>query len=77
MNMRFSTQAANADFLGEDTPDAADGLSEDVGVDGMPRDPTARLRARTPPRREREAEAKPGKDFNAAGFVKDKDAGKP
>ena len=24
MNMRFSTQAANADFLGEDTPDAAE-----------------------------------------------------
>ncbi len=74
MNMRFSTQAANADFLG-DAPDAADGLSEDVGVDGTPREPTGRPQARTPPRREREAEAKPGKDINAAGFVKDKDAG--
>ena len=77
MNMRFSTQAANADFLSEDAPDAADGLSEDVGVDGTPRDPTGRLQARTPPRREREAEAKPGRDINAAGFVKDKDAGNP
>ena len=75
MNMRFSTQAANADFLGEDTPDAADGMSEDVGADGTPRDPNARPQARSQPRREREAEAKPAKDINAAGFVKDKDAG--
>ena len=77
MNMRFSTEAANADFLGEDTPEAADGLSEDVGVDGTPRDPTGRPQARTPPRREREAQAEPGKDINAAGLVQDQDAGKP
>jgi len=77
MNMRFSTQAANADFLGEDAPDAADGLSEDVGIDGKPRNPTGRPQARTPPGREREAEAKLGKDINAAGLVQDKDAGKP
>ena len=77
MNMRFSTEAANADFLGEDAPDAADGLSEDVGADGTPRDPTGRPQARTPLRREREGEAKPGKDINAEGFVQDNDAGKP
>ena len=76
MNMRFSTEAANADFLAEDAPDAADGRSGDVGVDGTPRDPTGR-RARTPRRRESEAEAKPGKDINAAGTLQDQDAGKP
>ena len=76
MNMRFSTQAANADFLGEDTPDPAEG----VGADGTPRDPKARKarpHARTSPRREPGDEAKPGKDINAAGFVKDNDDGKP
>ena len=35
MNMRFSTEAANADVLGEETPDAAtEGLSAGVGADG-------------------------------------------
>ena len=77
MNMRFSTQAANADVLGEDTPDATDGLSAGVGADGTPRDPKARPQARTEPRRDGDAEAKPGKDIDAPGFVKDKDAGKP
>lgn len=77
MNMRFSTEAANADHLGKDTPDAADGMSEGVGADGTPRDPKATPQARTEDRRERDSEAKPGKDINAPGFVKDKDADKP
>ncbi len=69
MNMRFSTEAANADFLGEDTPDAADGMSESVGADGRPRngaDPKARPQARSQPPRDGDAEAKPGKDKDAA-----------
>lgn len=76
MNMRFSTQAANADFLGEDTPDAQ-GMSDEVGADGTPRQRKARPQAKTSPRGAPEGEGKPGLDINAAGFVKDKDAGTP
>ena len=76
MNMRFSTQAANADFLSEDKPDAQD-MSEEAAAHGTPRQPKARPQAKTTPRRETESEAKPGQDINAAGFIKDKDAGKP
>ena len=69
MPIRFSTHAANADKLEADDDSAAT--------------PQARTdRARTPNPTEPAAqsertEAKPGKDINAAGFVKDRDAGQP
>lgn len=77
MPIRFSTQAANADILGDD--------AEIGGArEGMPRPggtPHER-HYRTSMRESRgtatqEDAARPGKDINAAGFVKDKDPGKP
>jgi hypothetical protein len=82
MPIRFPTEAANADILGED-PDPATGPPEDmpkaVGADGTPRDRGDRDRTaeRTAERQPGSNEAKPGKDINAAGFVKDKDSDKP
>ena len=80
MPIRFSTQAANADILGDDTDTTGmpDGMPQAVGADGTPRDRSDRKPERES-RRSPEAkdEAKPGKDINAAGFIKDKDAGKP
>lgn len=79
MPIRFSTQAANADILGDDseTPGAPDGMPQAVGADGTPRDRSDRKPEREGRSSEARDEAKPGKDINAAGFVKDKDAGKP
>jgi hypothetical protein len=80
MPIRFSTVAANADVLGEDTaPEGAPaGMPEDVGADGTPRDRSDRAAARqSRPDPAEDGKAKPGKDINAAGFVKDKDASKP
>ena len=56
-----STPAANADVLGDEARHQGkmDGLSEDLGQDGAPRD---------------RGQAQPGKDINQAGFIKDKDA---
>jgi hypothetical protein len=77
MPIRFPTEAANADILGED-PDPATGPPEDmpkaVGADGTPRDRGDR--DRTADRQPGSNEAKPGKDINAGGFVKDKDKDK-
>ena len=67
MPIRFSTQAANADFLVDDAETA--GASE-----GMPQ-PSERKPARESGPAEAKGKAKPGKDI--AGFVKDPDAGKP
>ncbi len=79
MPIRFSTQAANADVLGDDAElsGTPEGMPQAVGADGTPRG-----RADGKPEFEREAaankgDAKPGKDINAAGFIKDKDASKP
>jgi hypothetical protein len=78
--MRFSTEAANADVMGEDPQPSG-------GPEGMPRGraetPTGRhdKRAGAHPKqgqaRTSKDAGKPGKDINAAGFVKDKDASKP
>jgi len=80
MPIRFSTEAANADVLGEDadTSSAPKGTSRAAGADGTPR----RHFSRSTPRSGSSAdtsggEAKPGKDINAPGFVKDKDSSKP
>jgi hypothetical protein len=78
MPIRFSTQAANADFLRDDeTAGASEGMPQDVRPDGKPREfpPRKPEREGRPP--EAKGEAKPGKDINAAGFIKDQDAGKP
>lgn len=70
--IRFSTVAANADVLGDDTP--------------LAREPdSAARRPRTGPDRpehrrgrQRGTDAgKPGRDINAAGFLKDEDSKKP
>lgn len=80
MNRRFSTQAANADVLGDDTPsNMPDGMPEAVGADGTHRDRRSDRAAKPEGKSDRSpgTEVKPGKDINAAGFVKDKDAAKP
>ena len=53
--------AANADILGEEARNEGkmEGLSEDLGQDGTPRD---------------RGQAQPGKDINQAGFLKDEDS---
>ena len=75
MPIRFSTEAANADTLDEDTQ--ASGTPE-----ARPRAQAARRkpadRFERPARRERKADdatagVKPGKDINAAGFIKDQE----
>ena len=79
MPMRFSTEAANADVMGEDPQPGA----------VPPRKPRGRVRNPAPgarsagadpelgKEREQDTEARPGDDINAAGFVKDEDAAKP
>ena len=63
MPIRFSTQAANADFLRDDaeTAGASEGMPQDVSAGGTTRTPFERK----PERESRptpEGEAKPGKD---------------
>ncbi|GEM_PF-2032653 len=79
MNMRFSTQAANADVLGDDGNNATpEGMSDTVGADGTPRDRADRKPGpQARPGQSPDADAEPGEDRNAAGFVKDKDAAGP
>lgn len=90
MPIRFSTEAANADHMRMDGDSGVpEGMPDAVGADGTPRDRNQRgTRAKpsaqgkdkervAPDERDKETAAKPGKDINAAGFVKDKDAGKP
>lgn len=62
-----NTPAANADILGEEARNGGqmEGLAEDLGQDGTPRE-----RARPATGR---GEAQPGKDINQAGFIKDQD----
>lgn len=77
--IRFSTVAANADVIGDDTP-----MAEPQRVPGEERHgPAGRERNESDGvRRERDGApesgaARPGQDINAAGFIKDKDAGEP
>ena len=79
MSIRFSTEAANADVLGEDTPDAGPPQAK---PDGTGPDVVSGDRNRPAPDRGKGGDnpggdVKPGKDINAPGFVKDQDAGKP
>jgi hypothetical protein len=72
--IRFSTVAANADVLGDDTPLAA----EPAGTDRARRVGPDRPEHRRGRGGNRDARAaRPGKDINAAGFLKDEDANKP
>ena len=84
MPNRFSTEAANADAMGED-PAAFEGLTDEIGADGTPRDRSDRSSqgerqggtaksGESKPSGSRDEESKPDKD---AGTVKDKDAPKP
>jgi hypothetical protein len=90
MPNQFSNQAANADVMGEDAQSNAspEGMTHAVGADGTPRDRSERASQGQNKGGEAKAEeaktvepkqsdAKPGKDINAPGFVKDKDASKP
>ncbi len=77
--IRFSTVAANADVLGEDTP-----LAREPDTAGR-KTRAAAAQRRSPERPEhrrgrgpgKDAGGRAGKDINAAGFVKDPDATKP
>lgn len=73
MPIRFSTVAANADFLGDDA--APEGAREDLSRSGDAG--TAGTDHRAARRAPRESEARPAKDINSAGYVKDKDTSKP
>lgn len=80
MPIRFSTHAANADHIDTHAePGVPEGMSDDVGADGTPRDSADRARQREPrggaarDEQAKDAPAKPGKDINAPGFVKDRD----
>lgn len=77
--IRFSTVAANADVIGEDTP-----MAEPQAKPGEQRRSTAERapQERGGVRRERDGlpesgAARPGQDINAPGFIKDPDASKP
>jgi hypothetical protein len=80
MPIRFSTEAANADVLGEDadTGGTPQGMPKAVGADGTTRPHFSRSTPRGSSSSDSPgSEAKPGKDINAPGFVKDKDSSKP
>lgn len=73
MSIRFSTVAANADVLGEDTP--ADSPPGETGAGQAARDIERESRHRG--QGAGAESATPGKDINAPGFIKDRDASKP
>jgi hypothetical protein len=72
MPIRFSTEAANADFLVDDNERASGGSQAiDAGRAAADRF------SRGPGEREApsgESAGKPGKDINAPGYLKDKDS---
>jgi hypothetical protein len=63
--IRFPTQAANSDSMQDDAPGPAAKEAPKTPV------PDKQL-----PSESREGEAKPGKDINAPGFVRDKEDAK-
>jgi hypothetical protein len=72
--IRFSTIAANADVLGDDTPLAAEPDAARRQRRGGPERPEHR---RGRPAAGQSGAGRPGKDINAAGFLKDEDGNKP
>ena len=84
MPIRFSTEAANADHMRmEAETGVPEGMPDAVGADGTPRDRADRTPQREPKGGaaradpDRDTAARPGKDVNASGSARDKDAGKP
>ncbi len=80
MSIRFSTEAANADVMGEDTPAAGapPAKPENAGPDVVPGDrPQPPQPERGKPGGRQSGDVKPGQDINAPGYVKDQDSGKP
>jgi hypothetical protein len=73
--IRFSTVAANADVLGDDTPLAAEPQGADRATRRAGPDRPEHRRGRAGSKDLRSV--KPGKDINAPGFLKDEDASKP
>jgi hypothetical protein len=73
--IRFSTIAANADVLGDDTPFAAEPSGADRTQRAVPERPEHR-RGR-PAGNDGRGAVRPGKDINAPGFLKDEDGNKP
>lgn len=77
--IRFSTVAANADVIGDDTPMAepqrkpGEQRHGPAGHERTGRDGVRRDRDGTPA----SGAARPGQDINAPGFIKDQDVGKP
>ena len=76
--IRFPTEAANADVLGQDTPlaeepESMSGRSAAQRARGRPDRPEYR-RGR---QRGQTSGAKPGQDIDAPGFAKDPDGRKP
>jgi hypothetical protein len=67
MPIRFSTEAANADHM---RPDG----DSSVAPEGMSREPKG---GEGKAADDKAAGGKPGKDINAPGFIKDRDADKP
>jgi len=75
MPIRFSTEAANADRLIDD-----DAITAKPAGAELPAPQSTARSDRSAAGRENTPESghtKAGKDINAAGFVKDKDSGKP
>jgi len=64
--IRFPTEAANADSMNEDAPRPA-----------AKETPKPQRTQKQPAADSSDSAVKPGKDINAPGFVRDKDAGKP
>jgi hypothetical protein len=77
--IRFSTVAANADVIGDDTPMAepqrksGEQRHGPAGHERTGRDGVRRERDGTPA----SGAARPAQDINAPGFIKDQDVGKP
>ena len=72
MPFSFPTEAANADILGDDTPNNTSVPAKARSADRR-RDPYTRSRDTY----RSHDEGKPGKDIDAAGFTKEKDSPKP
>ena len=76
MPIRFSTEAANADILGDDADDpTAAGAAQRARAAPRGDDRFERAAPRQGRHENSPSEGKPGKDINAAGFIKSKDAG--
>ncbi|HYF18174.1 MAG TPA: hypothetical protein VEA40_09935 [Ramlibacter sp.] len=69
-----SQPAAQPDVLGGEARNTGglEGLSQEVGADGTPREQKPRDGGQADDGGQAEGEARPGKDENQAGFLKDR-----